>query len=75
MSNTALYDNSDQKFPFTISESNWNEYLRYRPKYPDSMWESWFRYHEAHGGKFDAAHDVGAGMYFLAFLPSIYKRY
>lgn len=37
------------------------KYLRCRPQVADSLYERIFVYHAEHGGRFDTAHDVGAG--------------
>lgn len=52
----------DPHYAFASKVIDWHEYLVYRPFYPSSMWEAWLRYHESHGGRFEAAHDIGAGM-------------
>ncbi|KAI9150537.1 Methyltransferase gedG [Paramyrothecium foliicola] len=59
-SNVA-YKVEKEDHPFTIEESDWEDYEIYRPKYPPSMWDAWIDYHKAHGGLSDAAHDIGAG--------------
>ncbi|XWW97718.1 hypothetical protein V2A60_005705 [Cordyceps javanica] len=55
----AGFEAEDRKYPFTIS--SWDDYHSYRPMLPPSMFASWIKYHEAHGGKLDVAHDIGAG--------------
>ncbi|KAL2069515.1 hypothetical protein VTL71DRAFT_14194 [Oculimacula yallundae] len=40
---------------------SWEEYIRYRPMYPESYWRRIFQYHDSHNGKYEVAHDVGAG--------------
>ncbi|KJZ68766.1 hypothetical protein HIM_11850 [Hirsutella minnesotensis 3608] len=57
----VAYSLENVKYPFTIKEHDWDDYAVYRPIYPDSMWATWLRYHTAHGGLLDAAHDVGTG--------------
>lgn len=54
------FEAENRQYPFTIS--SWDGYHSYRPTLPRSMFESWFQYHAEHGGQFDAAHDIGAGM-------------
>lgn len=49
------------KYPFAFKNPDWDDYHRYRPRYPDSMLKQWLSYHRRHGGEFDCAHDVGAG--------------
>lgn len=50
------------KYPFAFKQLDWDEYHRYRPRYPDSMIDMWLSYHREHGnGLFHRAHDIGAG--------------
>ncbi|KAJ4412491.1 hypothetical protein N0V82_008760 [Gnomoniopsis sp. IMI 355080] len=49
------------KYPFAFKNLDWDDYHRYRPRYPDSMLKQWMSYHRLHGGDFDCAHDMGAG--------------
>jgi len=42
-------------------EDFWNNYLKKRPNPPASFFDRLFRYHEAKEGRFDTAHDAGAG--------------
>ncbi|KAI2613406.1 S-adenosyl-L-methionine-dependent methyltransferase [Hypoxylon sp. NC1633] len=46
---------------FAQDDNFWNNYLKGRPRPPDSLFERIFSYHQAHGGTFDTVHDVGAG--------------
>lgn len=46
---------------FQKDKSFWDNYLRGRPKPPESLFRRIFDYHEAHGGSFGTVHDVGAG--------------
>ena len=46
---------------FARDEAFWNNYLKGRPKPPQSLFDRIYTYHEQHGGKFGTAHDVGAG--------------
>ena len=46
---------------FARDEAFWNNYLKGRPKPPQSLFDRIYAYHEQHGGKFGTAHDVGAG--------------
>ncbi|EMC95554.1 hypothetical protein BAUCODRAFT_493190 [Baudoinia panamericana UAMH 10762] len=39
----------------------WDNYLKGRPKVPDSFFERIFNYHAKHSGNFENAHDAGAG--------------
>lgn len=49
-------------YPFAFKNLNWDEYHRYRPRYPDSLLEMWMSYHREHHGVFACAHDVAAGL-------------
>ena len=55
------FEVEDLTIPFSIGQDAWASYKEHRPEYPKSMFDLWFDYHRKHGGKFDAAHDVGAG--------------
>lgn len=58
----SLYKAEHEAIPFTLANQDaWVDYKEFRPAYPQSMLDLWFDYHRRHGGKFDAAHDVGAG--------------
>ncbi|KAI9898656.1 hypothetical protein N3K66_007016 [Trichothecium roseum] len=48
---------SESSRPFTKTVS-WDEYMQYRPPYPDSMWKLWFDYHK---GPLDVISDIGTG--------------
>ena len=53
---------SDSKeLGFAIPNFDWNTYAKIRPSYPDSLFSRIFRYHREHGGRFNVAHDAGAG--------------
>lgn len=47
-----------QQLPFTMSSAFWDQYLKYRPPYPDSLCRSWLDFHR---GPLDAVHDLGTG--------------
>lgn len=49
------------KYPFAFKNLDWDEYHRYRPRYPDSLLKMWLSYHREHHGGFSCAHDVGSG--------------
>ncbi|KAL2274998.1 hypothetical protein FJTKL_02599 [Diaporthe vaccinii] len=50
------------KYPFAFKNLDWEEYHRFRPLYPDSMFSMWLSYHRNQcNGIFRSAHDVGAG--------------
>ena len=40
----------------------WEKYLKGRPAIPQTFFERIFDYHSDHGGQFDTAHEVGAGV-------------
>ncbi|CAF9913662.1 MAG: hypothetical protein GOMPHAMPRED_007990 [Gomphillus americanus] len=40
----------------------WEKYLKGRPSIPQTFFEQIFNYHSDHGGRFDTAHEVGAGV-------------
>lgn len=48
-------------YPFAFKNLDWDEYHRYRPRYPDSLLKMWMSYHREHHGAFDCAHDVAGG--------------
>lgn len=60
-SKNSSFEVEDLTIPFSIGQDAWASYKEHRPEYPQSMFDLWFDYHRKHGGKFDAAHDVGAG--------------
>lgn len=49
------------RYPFAFKNLDWDEYHRYRPEYPDALFDVWLEYHRRHGGGFECLHDVGAG--------------
>ncbi|KAG9229996.1 S-adenosyl-L-methionine-dependent methyltransferase [Amylocarpus encephaloides] len=46
---------------FAQDKTFWNNYLKGRPRAPDVFFDRIFNYHQAQGGAFGTAHDVGAG--------------
>ncbi|TQV99381.1 methyltransferase domain-containing protein [Cordyceps javanica] len=58
---TPSFTAEDPAIPFSLAQEAWASYKEHRPEYPQSMFDRWYDYHRAHGGKFDTAHDVGAG--------------
>lgn len=43
------------------NEVDWNEYESHRPPYTEELYELIFQHHEANGGRYETALDVGAG--------------
>ncbi len=60
-SQEAADGKKDVRYPFAFKNLDWQEYHRYRPTYPESMWKTWLDYHKSHGGGFETAHDIGSG--------------
>lgn len=59
---STTYDGRREvRYPFAFKNLDWDDYHRYRPRYPDSMLKQWLSYHRRHGGEFYCAHDIGAG--------------
>lgn len=46
---------------FAQDKKFWNNYLKGRPRVPESFFDRIFSYHEGQGGTFGTIHDVGAG--------------
>jgi SAM-dependent methyltransferase len=46
---------------FARDDFFWENYLKGRPRVPDSFFDRIFAYHQAKGGHFGTVHDVGAG--------------
>lgn len=72
MSETTVTENMSI---FHLSNPDkWDHYLKYRPQYPDSMFEKWFAYH-GENEPLEAVHDLGAGggVSALAFLNALPK--
>lgn len=60
---------------FAAQNFNWDDYIRYRPLYPQSLYNRVFAYHAQHSGSWDVAHDVGAGAGIVAEgLASRFRR-
>lgn len=55
---SAPQDNESAKYPFGLTADVWDNYMKYRPNYPDSMWNEWLDYHR---GPLATAHDLGTG--------------
>ena len=47
-----------QQLPFIMSPAFWDQYLKYRPHYPQSMFHDWLDFHQ---GPLDSVHDLGTG--------------
>ncbi|KAL4995981.1 S-adenosyl-L-methionine-dependent methyltransferase [Aspergillus recurvatus] len=54
-----LLDTNDQIF--AQDDAFWNNYSKGRPQPPPSFFQRIYTYHEQQNGRFDTAHDVGAG--------------
>lgn len=48
----------DNKFIFSVKTDDWDHYAKYRPSYPEAMWQTWLEYHQ---GPFESLMDVGTG--------------
>ncbi len=46
---------------FSSPDFSWDNYIKYRPAYPYSLWKRIYYYHDSHAGQYGVAHDVGAG--------------
>ena len=42
-------------------EANWSSYGKFRPPYPDDLFDIIYQHHKANGGRFGTAHDAGCG--------------
>lgn len=47
---------------FNYANMDWDQYMAHRPAYPAQLYEMIWDYHQAHGGNFDNALDVGGGV-------------
>jgi SAM-dependent methyltransferase len=47
--------------PYSSVTFDWNAYARYRPVYPQSLFETIYEHHASHGGQFGSVHDAGCG--------------
>ena len=43
------------------NEANWSSYAKFRPPYPDQLFDIIYQHHRANGGHFGTAHDAGCG--------------
>lgn len=51
-------EDDPQAYLFASSKNVWDQYLQYRPSYPDSMWHMWLDYHR---GPLSTIHEIGTG--------------
>ncbi|KAL4914014.1 S-adenosyl-L-methionine-dependent methyltransferase [Aspergillus aurantiobrunneus] len=59
---TTSHENPKQEeHMFASTAFNLDDYIWFRPSYSDVLYTEIYRYHEAHGGQWDLAHDVGTG--------------
>lgn len=54
-SNAQDHDNTR---PFDLQAGDWDHYVKFRPAYPETMWQSWLAYHN---GPINRLLDVGTG--------------
>lgn len=47
---------------YNQSQDFWEKYIKGRPAIPQTFFDFIFKYHSDHNGRFDAAHEVGAGV-------------
>jgi SAM-dependent methyltransferase len=47
---------------FNFANQDWDGYIKYRPVYPAEVYNTIYSYHDSHGGRYDAAVDIGAGV-------------
>jgi SAM-dependent methyltransferase len=47
---------------YNQSQDFWEQYIKGRPAIPQTFFDFIFKYHSDHNGRFDAAHEVGAGV-------------
>jgi SAM-dependent methyltransferase len=47
---------------FIFSSMDWDAYTQFRPVYPQEVYSTVYAYHDSHGGAYDSAVDVGAGV-------------
>nr|POE58660.1 methyltransferase tpcm [Quercus suber] len=47
---------------FNFSSMDWDAYIQFRPVYPEELYATIYAYHDSHGGAYDSAVDVGAGV-------------
>ena len=65
--NTNLYGRTDERF--------WDNYLKGRPRVPNSFFDRVFEYHSSHSGCFNTVNDLGAGPgTFSATLASKFRQ-
>lgn len=64
----------EPSYAFSKANFDWDRYARTRLVYPESLYKEILAHHEAHGGGFDTAHDIGAG-YGLATRDFLSKHF
>lgn len=58
MTSSATANGNGTKYAFDLPRDIWDEYIKYRPPYPDSMYKMWLDYHN---GPLNTMHDLGTG--------------
>lgn len=58
VSTAAQHKSSTQAEKSSTDLKQWEHYVTYRPRWPDSMWKMWLHYHQ---GLLVSAHDIGTG--------------
>ncbi|SMY21421.1 unnamed protein product [Zymoseptoria tritici ST99CH_1A5] len=46
---------------FRYESMDWKKYMRFRPAYPQKLYDTVYAHHQANGGAYDSALDIGAG--------------
>ncbi|KAJ4396288.1 hypothetical protein N0V93_000507 [Gnomoniopsis smithogilvyi] len=54
----GIQEYENEQTAFSLPSDVWDHYLKYRPSYPDSMWNKWLDYHR---GDIHTAHELGTG--------------
>lgn len=47
---------------FNFSSMDWDAYIQFRPVYPPELYSTIYAYHDSHGGAYNSAVDIGAGV-------------
>ena len=62
MSLTTQPESQKKTNAYDVTDAaEWESYARYRPEYPEQLFDRVYGFHEANGGVFDIAHDAGCG--------------